>query len=214
MAGFVKGQALSGMFAALMQIFSLSLGESATESGLIYFSIGNLLCFSSLIGYLILIKSPFCTYHLLRAEHQQNENLRRSFSKVFKKMWVDNVSAMLVFGVTLMVYPAVSSLIESEYKKDGGVWPNRYFTPVICFLLFTTCDFIGRCIAAKYEWVSYDNEKYISFLTVVFYSFRIVPVSYCSCASSGWFSSRWSCCATPSRGRTCRLFSAMIGSTS
>ena len=51
------GQALAGIFAALAEIFSLWLGASPVVSALLYFSIGDLMLFCSLLSYIFLQKA-------------------------------------------------------------------------------------------------------------------------------------------------------------
>lgn len=49
--------------------------------------------------------------------------------------------------VTLAAFPSVLSGIKSQNKGDGSAWTGKFFTPVVCFLLFNVGDFGGRIIA-------------------------------------------------------------------
>ena len=49
-----------------------------------------------------------------------------------------------VFYVSIMVFPAVSSGIQSVHKDTGSPWTNTYFVPLTSFFLYNVADFCGR----------------------------------------------------------------------
>lgn len=59
------GQALGGIFTALTEILSLWIGASPVISGLLYFTIGDIILFASLIVYVILEKAVSKIVHHL-----------------------------------------------------------------------------------------------------------------------------------------------------
>ena len=54
-----SGQALGGIFTAITEICSLWIGASPMLSGLVYFIIGDVILFLSLIAYVMLEKAAF-----------------------------------------------------------------------------------------------------------------------------------------------------------
>ena len=60
------------------------------------------------------------------------------------------LNMVLVFTVTLAVFPSVASLVHSVGHND--TW-SSYFTPVLCFLLFNVGDATGRLLVNVVQWV-------------------------------------------------------------
>ena len=45
-----------------------------------------------------------------------------SYTRIIKRIWHYGVSIFLIFFISLAVYPAVTVLVESEYKGKGHAW--------------------------------------------------------------------------------------------
>ena len=67
---------------------------------------------------------------------------------ILRKVWVLGLSVFYVFSVSIMVFPALSSGIQSVDKDSGSPWTNTYFVPLSSFLLYQTADFCGRQVTA------------------------------------------------------------------
>lgn len=63
---------------------------------------------------------------------------------ILRKTWVLGLSVFYVFCVSIMVFPAVSSGIQSVQKGDGSPWTTTYFVPLTSFLMYNIADFCGR----------------------------------------------------------------------
>lgn len=63
---------------------------------------------------------------------------------ILRKTWVLGLSVFYVFCISIMVFPAVSSGIQSVNKDSGNPWTTTYFVPLTSFLLYNTADFCGR----------------------------------------------------------------------
>lgn len=147
----IGGQALGGIFAALVQIGALAIGASSVHSAFVYFMVGNIMLFISLICYVVLSKTSFFKFHMnrLTVNEFENELLRPRIIEqkvIIRKILPYGVSVFLVFFISLCVFPGLTVLIESEYKGKGRVWNDTYFVPVT-YLLFGTGDYIGRLLA-------------------------------------------------------------------
>lgn len=63
---------------------------------------------------------------------------------ILRKTWVLGLSVFYVFSISIMVFPAVSSGIQSFHKDSGSPWTTTYFVPITSFLLYNVADFCGR----------------------------------------------------------------------
>ena len=62
--------------------------------------------------------------------------------KILGKIWMYAFSVFFIFAVTLACFPAVTVQIVSNHT--GTAWGDKYFIPVVCFLLFNVGDYVGR----------------------------------------------------------------------
>ncbi|XP_036077314.1 equilibrative nucleoside transporter 2 isoform X4 [Rousettus aegyptiacus] len=100
---------------------------------------------------------------------------------VFQKIWLTALCLVLVFTVTLSVYPAITAMVTSS--TSPGKW-SQFFNPICCFLLFNIMDWLGRSLTS--------------------YFLRTRTAGCCPCSSAcASCSSRSSCCATRPRGPGC-----------
>ncbi|KAG7213809.1 hypothetical protein KM043_003025 [Ampulex compressa] len=172
------GQALGGIFTALTEICSLWIGASPIVSGLVYFIIGDSLLLFSLIAYIILERAAFFKHHMLeelppRLESHFQINSEVSFSqghtvsyfRIVKRIWHYGVSIFLVFFISLAVYPAVTVLVESQYKGKGSAWSDVYFVPVVTYLIFSIGDYVGRILSGIFQWPS-NKPWQVMFLSI------------------------------------------------
>ena len=63
---------------------------------------------------------------------------------ILRKTWMLGFSVFFVFCISIMVFPAVSSGIQSVNKDSGSPWTTTYFVPLTSFLLYNLADFCGR----------------------------------------------------------------------
>lgn len=48
-----------------------------------------------------------------------------SYTRIIKRIWHYGVSIFLVFFISLAVYPAITVLVESQYKGKGYAWNGK-----------------------------------------------------------------------------------------
>ncbi|KAM5236442.1 equilibrative nucleoside transporter 3 [Ctenodactylus gundi] len=53
-----------------------------------------------------------------------------------------------LFFITALIFPAISTNIESLHKASGSPWTTKFFVPLTTFLLFNFADLCGRQITA------------------------------------------------------------------
>ncbi|GFG40730.1 hypothetical protein Cfor_04914, partial [Coptotermes formosanus] len=162
----VSGQALGGIFAALAEITSLCLGASSTMSAFVYFMVANGMLLLSLAAYLVLSRAVFFRFHMLDkvqtstmqyepAVIQASDNppsREISYKSILNKVWVYGFTEWMTFVVTLAMYPAVTVLVNSTGRGNSKPWNDTYFVPVVGYLIFSTCDYVGRILAGLLQW--------------------------------------------------------------
>uniref|UniRef100_A0A4X2JPG0 Solute carrier family 29 member 2 n=1 Tax=Vombatus ursinus TaxID=29139 RepID=A0A4X2JPG0_VOMUR len=74
---------------------------------------------------------------------------------VLRKIWVMALCIVLVFTVTLSVFPAITAMVTSS--RGPGKW-SQFFNPICCFLLFNTMDWLGRSMTSYFLWCLCPRE--------------------------------------------------------
>lgn len=63
---------------------------------------------------------------------------------IMAKMWTLSIYVFWVFFISITIFPAISSGIQSVDKDSGSPWSSTYFVPLTSFLLYNVADFCGR----------------------------------------------------------------------
>ncbi|XP_047375198.1 equilibrative nucleoside transporter 2 isoform X1 [Sciurus carolinensis] len=74
---------------------------------------------------------------------------------VFQKIWLTALCLVLVFTVTLSVFPAITAMVTSS--TSPGKW-SQFFNPICCFLLFNIMDWLGRSLTSYFLWGPHSPE--------------------------------------------------------
>ena len=76
--------------------------------------------------------------------------------------------------------PAVTTIVESV---DKSRWSEKYFTPVLCVLLFNVSDLTGRVLATIIQLPGRSRAGRALYLTVQILRFSFIPLfMYCNAA--------------------------------
>ena len=98
------------------------------------------------------IKSDEDDQDLSRDEDSNNTNVkdasRSRYLRVYNQIKIPAWSVFFTFTITLSLFPVITVLIVSENKCESGVsrFSNDLFVPIM-FVIFNTCDFLGRMSA-------------------------------------------------------------------
>lgn len=180
MTAVVSGQALGGVFTALIEIVTITFASDPRSSALIFFSIGNILLVLSLVAWMLMSRTQFFKYYTTNRSgalspknsrlqlQRQPSMMEPVFRDVMNKMWLYGFTEWLVFVVTLSVYPSVTVLINSEGRGNGHPWNDVYFIPVTNYLIFNSGDYLGRILAGLIEWVKLNLTFHNNLITKVF----------------------------------------------
>ncbi|XP_028626844.1 equilibrative nucleoside transporter 2 [Grammomys surdaster] len=75
---------------------------------------------------------------------------------VFQKIWLTALCLVLVFTVTLSVFPAITAMVTTSSNRPGK-W-RQFFNPICCFLLFSVMDWVGRSLTSYFLWPDEDSQ--------------------------------------------------------
>ncbi|XP_073338543.1 equilibrative nucleoside transporter 3 [Pagrus major] len=154
----ISGQAMGGTLSAVASIVDLAAAKDVTDSALAYFLTADVFILLCIAAYLLLPKLAYSRHYMLAAtctspgvinEGGAAEGAERRVSvpplqPILRKTWVLGLSVFYVFCVSIMVFPAVSSGIQSVHKDSSSPWTTTYFVPLTSFLLYNVADFCGR----------------------------------------------------------------------
>ncbi|KAK5908298.1 hypothetical protein CgunFtcFv8_016370 [Champsocephalus gunnari] len=146
----ISGQAMGGTLSALASIVDLSVAKDVTDSALAYFLTADVFILLCIITYLLLPKFAYTRHYMMAATHLGSGGTSEGavsvppLRPILRKTWVLGLSVFYVFCVSIMVFPAVSSGIQSANKDSGSPWTTTYFVPITSFLLYNISDFCGR----------------------------------------------------------------------
>ncbi|XP_074030005.1 equilibrative nucleoside transporter 3 isoform X2 [Leptinotarsa decemlineata] len=150
MKWFLLGQG-GGILTGLLQVISISVTDSDEDGALIYFLTGTVLIAVKFIISLGIKYSKLYAYYTedCAGDHETKEDTLSwsEMKEVMKLIW----PAVTIIGIVMFtmncVHPSVTSLVVSQKHGDGSAWGNKYFTPVIAFLLTDVSGMVGRIIS-------------------------------------------------------------------
>ncbi|XP_065201666.1 equilibrative nucleoside transporter 2 [Planococcus citri] len=91
-----------------------------------------------------------------------------NYFSIFKKTWILTLSILCCYVVTCSVYPAIAVLVCSEYMTMKSPWADKYFVPVITYLLYCTCEYSGRFLAGYVQKPKGIFLVCLSFIRLIF----------------------------------------------
>lgn len=150
---FISGQAMGGTLSAVASIVDLAAANDVTNSALAYFLTADIFILLCIISYLLLPKLAYSRHYMLGSTHSSPGVMSEGggaastippLQPILQKTWVLGLSVFYVFFVSIMLFPAVSSGIQSVHKDSGNPWTTTYFVPLTSFLLYNVADFCGR----------------------------------------------------------------------
>ncbi|KAM7385777.1 hypothetical protein PAMP_001834 [Pampus punctatissimus] len=157
----ISGQAMGGTLSAVASIVDLAVAKDVTDSALVYFLTADIFILLCIFTYLLLPKLAYSRHYMLAATCT-GQGVRSEMGAagtgssvsvpplqpILRKTWVLGLSVFYVFCISITVFPAVSSGIQSVDKDSGSPWTTTYFVPLTSFLLYNVADFCGRQVTA------------------------------------------------------------------
>ncbi|KAL0983712.1 hypothetical protein UPYG_G00131680 [Umbra pygmaea] len=160
----ISGQAMGGTLSAVASIVDLAAAKDVTDSALAYFLTADVFILLCVIMYLLLPKLDYSRHYMLavecssatpetcgEAESQEvapvsivSSVSAPPLKPILQKTWLLGLCVFYVFFVSIIVFPAVSSGIQSVNRDSASPWTTTYFTPLTSFFLYNVADFCGR----------------------------------------------------------------------
>ncbi|XP_059802430.1 equilibrative nucleoside transporter 3 [Hypanus sabinus] len=181
----ISGQAMGGTISAVASIVDLAAAGSILDSALAYFITADIFLVICIIIYLLLPTIPYSNYYLKnlneRTQHLGDENgsiqssetnsFRESVRSdslssdasvpsqlglILRKTAALGFSVFYTFFISIIIFPSISSNIQSVSNKSNNIWTTKYFVPLISFLLYNFADWTGRQVTA---WIQIPGPK-------------------------------------------------------
>ncbi|KFP28224.1 Equilibrative nucleoside transporter 3, partial [Colius striatus] len=170
----ISGQAMGGTISAIASVMDLAAASAVTDSALAYFLTADIFIVICITVYLLLPRLEYS-----RCVHQPATGISQAFAPILPRdtantpflrkstgippVWpILQKTALLgfclfyVFFISIIIFPSLSSNIESVSKSSGSLWSTKYFAPLTSFLLYNFADWCGRQITA---WIQVPGPK-------------------------------------------------------
>ncbi|NWH62994.1 S29A3 protein, partial [Geococcyx californianus] len=178
----ISGQAMGGTISAIASLIDLAAAGNVTDSALAYFLTADIFIVICIMVYLLLPRLEYSRYYMSSQESpslatvppdsftedeaELGGNTNRSFPAkstsipplcpILQKTAVLGFCLFYVFFISIIIFPSLSSNIESVSKSSGSPWSTTYFAPLTSFLLYNFADWCGRQITA---WIQVPGPK-------------------------------------------------------
>ncbi|XP_018593568.1 equilibrative nucleoside transporter 3 [Scleropages formosus] len=159
----ISGQAMGGTLSAVASIVDLTVANDVTDSALAYFLTADVFTLLCIALYLVLPKLEYSRHYMSagaccgagilsdgafgngdRPPGPENGGSAPPLKPILKKTWTLGFCVFYVFFISIIVFPAVSSGIQSVHQDSGSPWTTTYFVPLTSFFLYNAADFCGR----------------------------------------------------------------------
>uniref|UniRef100_A0A8B9CYQ6 Solute carrier family 29 member 3 n=2 Tax=Anser brachyrhynchus TaxID=132585 RepID=A0A8B9CYQ6_9AVES len=171
----ISGQAMGGTLSAIASLVDLVAAADVTDSALAYFLTADIFIVVCIMVYLLLPRLQYSRYYL--RSHQESPSPATvlpgdpvgdeaepggttssvllpgrpgvpPLRPILRKTAALGSCLFYVFFVSIIIFPSLSSNIESVHKTSGSPWSTKYFVPLTSFLLYNFADWCGRQITA------------------------------------------------------------------
>jgi len=173
------GQAMGGVAPAIAAIALISFEVQPPILGPA--------CFGTILILLMLAIWSFHTikhnkFFLYYAEGKDNHGVVEDhdaevdtlcYKEIFKRSWTYLIAGYVNYATTLMIFPALTSTVESMTKST---WTRNFFTPVAVVLVFNVADLCGRILATYCQWPKRSTLGKYGFLAFCLLRTCLIPL--------------------------------------
>ncbi|KFV93289.1 Equilibrative nucleoside transporter 3, partial [Eurypyga helias] len=168
----ISGQAMGGTISAVASVIDLA------ASALPYFLTADIFIVICIMVYLLLPRLEYSSSQespslatippdsSLEDEAEPRGPTNNSFlakptgvpplRPILQKTALLGFCLFYVFFISIIIFPSLSSNIESVSKSSGSLWSTKYFAPLTSFLLYNFADWCGRQVTA---WIQVPGPK-------------------------------------------------------
>lgn len=175
----MMGQAMGGVVPSLVSIALISFEVEPCLLGPACFG-AILLLLVLAMGFFHWMKTnPFFLYF---AEGKDNHGVvedhdaqvdQLCYKAILGKCWTYLLAGYINYSTTLMIFPALTSTVESMSNTQ---WSKKFFTPVAVVLLFNVCDLIGRILSTVISWPKRTPIGKYGFLGICMLRIGLIPL--------------------------------------
>ncbi|XP_014795821.1 PREDICTED: equilibrative nucleoside transporter 3 [Calidris pugnax] len=179
----ISGQAMGGTISAVASVVDLAAAADVTDSALAYFLTADIFIVVCIMVYLLLPRLEYSRYYMssqvetpslvtvppdssVEDELEPGGTTNISFltkstsipplRPILQKTALLGFCLFYVFFISIIIFPSLSSNIESVSKSSGSPWSTKYFAPLTSFLLYNFSDWCGRQITM---WIQAPGPK-------------------------------------------------------
>ncbi|NXS39177.1 S29A3 protein, partial [Balaeniceps rex] len=179
----ISGQAMGGTISAVASVIDLAAAADVTDSALAYFLTADIFIVICIMVYLLLPRLEYSRYYMssqkespslvavlpdssTEDEAEPGGPTNTSFlakstgipplRPILQKTALLGFCLFYVFFISIIIFPSLSSNIESVSRSSGSLWSTKYFVPLTSFLLYNFADWCGRQITA---WIQVPGPK-------------------------------------------------------
>uniref|UniRef100_A0A8D1LZR2 Solute carrier family 29 member 3 n=1 Tax=Sus scrofa TaxID=9823 RepID=A0A8D1LZR2_PIG len=173
----ISGGAMGGTISAVASLVDLAASSDVTDSALAFFLTADVFLALCIGLYLLLPRLDYARYYMkpvwpavFSGEEQPPQDSsspssgapRSSDSStpplrpILKKTAGLGFCIIYLFFITSIIFPAISTNIESLGKGSGSPWTTKFFVPLTTFLLYNFADLCGRQITA---WIQVPGPR-------------------------------------------------------
>ncbi|XP_045735147.1 equilibrative nucleoside transporter 3 isoform X1 [Mirounga angustirostris] len=174
----ISGGAMGGTISAVALLVDLAASSDVTDSTLAFFLTADVFLGLCVGLYLLLSRLEYARFylrpawpaHVFSGEDQAPQDSPSAplaapgshdpsippLRPILKKTAGLGFCVVYLFFVTSLVFPAISTNIESLDKGSGSPWTTKFFVPLTTFLLFNFADLCGRQVTA---WIQVPGPR-------------------------------------------------------
>ncbi|XP_054987878.1 equilibrative nucleoside transporter 3 [Sorex araneus] len=174
----ISGGAMGGTISAVAALVDLAASSHVTDSALAFFLTADVFLGLCIGLYLLLPRLEYARYYMrplkpartLPAEEQPPWDAPSSpllaptasdaptppLHPILKKTAGLGFCVVYLLFTTSLVFPALSTNIESLHRDSGSPWATKFFVPLTTFLLYNVADLCGRQVTA---WIQVPGPK-------------------------------------------------------
>ncbi|KAM9197333.1 equilibrative nucleoside transporter 3 [Dugong dugon] len=191
----ISGGAMGGTISAVALLADLAASSDVTDSALAFFLTADVFLALCIVLYLLLPRLEYARYymrparpaHVFSGEEEQPQDSPDASSlapgssnpplpalgPILKTTAGLGFCIVYIFFISGLVFPAISSNIESLSKGSGSLWTDKFFVPLTTFLLYNFADLCGRQITA---WIQVPGPKSKLLLGLVLLRTCFIPL--------------------------------------
>ncbi|XP_035939819.2 equilibrative nucleoside transporter 3 isoform X1 [Halichoerus grypus] len=174
----ISGGAMGGTISAVALLVDLAASSDVTDSTLAFFLTADVFLGLCVGLYLLLPRLEYARFylrpawpaHVFSGEDQAPQDSPSAplaapgshdpsippLRPILKRTAGLGFCVVYLFFITSLVFPAISTNIESLDKGSGSPWTTKFFVPLTTFLLFNFADLCGRQVTA---WIQVPGPR-------------------------------------------------------